>query len=85
VRYYDPSDELYDLAMAAWEAEPRDKRWLIMEYDVHGLQFNVHFTYPEEVDPKGFSSDRRQAALDRRYGDKPVIYPPIPEYFQSFD
>jgi hypothetical protein len=35
------------------------------------------------VNPDEDSADRRRAGLKRRYGDKPVIYPPVPEHFQE--
>lgn len=85
VRFFSPGDILFELALDAWEAVPEDQRWLVMEYDVKGRAFNVNFVYPEEVNPEEDASDRRQAALDRRYGDKPVIYPPIPDHFQELD
>ena len=85
VRYFDPTDNLFDLIRDAWEAENSDegKRWAVMEYEVQGTKFDVQFRYPEELDPNDYSSDRREAALKRRYGDKPVIYPPMPEHFQE--
>lgn len=81
VRYYDPTDELFDLISDAWEMENLDeaKRWAVMEYEIVGTKFDVKFSYPEELDPNDYSSDRREAALRKRYGDKPVIYPPMPE------
>ena len=83
VRYFDPSSELSDVIWDAWEAEEEDKRWAVMEYEVQGTKFDVQFRYPEELDPNDYSSDRREAALKKRYGDKPVIYPPMPEHFQE--
>jgi hypothetical protein len=37
--------------------------------------------YSEEVDVEVYDDDdlRRRAALYARFGDKPVIYPPLPE------
>lgn len=80
VRYFDPTHELADLICDAWEAESpnKRKRWAVIEYEVRGTKFDVQFTYPEELDPEDNVTDRRRAALKRRYGDKPVIYPPMP-------
>lgn len=52
-----------------------------MEYDVNDGKFEANYRYPEEVDVEVFDIDsgRREAALKVRYGDKPVVYPPIPE------
>lgn len=85
VRYYDPSEDLFDLIGEAWEAaEPSQaKRWVVMEYEVHGTKFDTHFKYREELNPKDYATDRRRVALAARYGDKPVIYPPIPDYMRG--
>jgi hypothetical protein len=81
VRYFDPSSELSDLLLEAWEEEEPDKRWAVMEYEIKGTRFDARFLFPEEIDPKMHASDRRPIVLKRRYGDKPVIYPPIPDHF----
>jgi hypothetical protein len=80
VRYFDPTHELFQLIRETWETENADeaKRWAVMEYEVQGTKFDVQFKYPEELDPKDYSTDRRRAALKTRYGDKPVVYPPMP-------
>lgn len=82
VRYYDPSSELCDIVREAWETTDRKKarRWIVMEYEVKGTKFDAQFRYKEELNPDDYSSDRRQVALEKRYGDKPIIYPPIPEH-----
>lgn len=83
VRYFDPTHELADLLRDAWEAGNPDKskRWVTMEYGVRGTKFDVQFRYGEEFDADEDVSDRREAALRKRYGDKPVIYPPMPKHF----
>lgn len=79
VRYFDPSSELTDMLLEAWNAEEPAKRWSVMEYEVNGTKFDVRFKFPDEVDVKSFADDdRRDSALKRRFGDKPVIYPPWP-------
>jgi hypothetical protein len=80
VRYFDPSPELTDLLLKAWETEEPDKRWAVMEYEIKGTAFDAHFLFPEEIDQKVHASQRRPVVLKRRYGDKPIIYPPIPEH-----
>ncbi len=80
VRYYRPSRLLSKLLWDAWHAEPSNEkkmRWSVMEYEVKNGKFEVSFRYPDEVDVEDFDEDRREAALNARYGDKPVIYPPI--------
>ncbi len=87
VHYYDPTSELFDLINEVWEAtdpEPK-KRWVVMEYEVNGTKFDVQVKYLEELNPEDYASDRREVALVARYGDKPVIYPPIPEHLLRAD
>lgn len=83
VRYYDPSSELSDLIYEFWKAEEPAKRWAVMEYEVNGTKFDAQFQFPEEVDVESFDEDRRENALQKRYGDKPVIYPPLPPDFEE--
>jgi hypothetical protein len=78
VRYFDPSSELSDLLMQAWEMEDADKRGAVMEYEINGTAFDAQFLFPEQIDPKAHASERRPVVLKRRYGDKPIIYPPTP-------
>ena len=78
VRYYDTTDELDDLLLEFRKTEEPGKRWAVMEYEVKGTKFDAQFKYPEEVDVESFDDDRREIALKKRYGDKPVIYPPWP-------
>jgi hypothetical protein len=87
VRYLDPTDELFDVITEAWEAEDPDetKRWVVLEYEVQGTEFSAELGYPEDVDSKQHPSVRLEAALKRRYGDKPVIYPPMPDEMRGGD
>jgi hypothetical protein len=78
IQYFDVSSELSDLIYEFWQAEDRDKRWAVMEYETKGTKFDAKFKYPEEVDVESFDDDRREIALKKRYGDKPIIYPPWP-------
>lgn len=86
VRYFDATFELSDLIGNAWEAEAPDnaaKRWSVMEYEVHGTQFDAHFKFPDEVNVEKYHASRRESALHARFGDKPVIYPPLPDKFRK--
>ena len=78
IRYYDGSPELSDLLLELRNTEAPGKRWAVMEYEVKGTKFDAQFKYSEEVDVEDFDEDRREIALKKRYGDKPVIYPPWP-------
>jgi hypothetical protein len=78
VCYFRPSRELGDLLLEAWNAEEADKRWAVMEYAINGTQFDVSFQFPDQIDPKESEFERRPRALKRRFGDKPIVYPPWP-------
>lgn len=78
IRYFRPSSDLGDLIYQAWLAEEPDKRWAVMEYEIKGTSFDAHFLFPDDIDPKESEDERRPRALQRRFGDKPVIYPPWP-------
>lgn len=78
IRYFDPSSELFDLIHELWNAQEPSKRWAVMEYVVEGTKFDAQFLYPEQIDPEESEVERRPRALKRRFGDKPVIYPPVP-------
>jgi hypothetical protein len=72
---------LGELIYKAWLAEEEDKRWSVMEYEINGTAFDADFKFPEEVQVRVYDEDdRRDIALKRRFGDKPVIYPPLPDW-----
>jgi len=80
IRYYSHDDELSELIWQAWEAESLDskKRWAVMEYEIRDGKFDAQFIYPDQVDVESYDVDRREIALRKRFGDKPIIYPPMP-------
>lgn len=84
-RYHGPSQRLFQLLDEAWRAENSDegKRWTVIEYEVTGTRFDVRFTYPEQLDPNEHCSERCSAAVRKRFGNKPVIYPSIPGEFRE--
>lgn len=82
IRYLDDNETLSDLLWEAWYAESDEggvKRWSIMEYEIKQGKVDISFRFPDEVNVETISMDRRQTALRARFGDKPVVYPPIPE------
>jgi len=82
IRYFDEDDEmLSDLIWEAWYTESDEggiKRWSIMEYEIKDGKVDISFRFPDEVNVETISMERRQAALRARFGDKPVLYPPMP-------
>jgi hypothetical protein len=59
-------DTLFDLLWKAWRAEPKERRWSVMEYDLERGEFAVAFKYPVEVDVEVFDDARVDAALPAR-------------------
>jgi hypothetical protein len=84
VRFYYPLDPtLSEIVFDVWYTESdAAKRWSVMEYVVKDGKFHASFKYPEEVDVTEPDSDRRDAALQARFGDKPVVYPPMEGMFE---
>lgn len=80
VRWYEHGPELTASLWKAWRVENSNPkmRWSVMQYEIHGTKFDVQFSYPDEVDVEVYDSDRRDNALKKHFGDKPVIYPPPP-------
>jgi hypothetical protein len=77
VIYHDYGDEMGELILRLWEAADPDKKWSIIHYDIKDGKFDAEFLYTADLDHHPFEYDYRQDALDARYGDKPVIYPPM--------
>jgi hypothetical protein len=71
-----PSDEMFELVGELWEAADDDKKWAAVEYDIADGKFEANFIFPEQIDPEDISDDRRERALRKRYGDRPITYPP---------
>lgn len=72
-------DRLGDALLDLWEAEAPDKRWTEIEYVIRGDTFDVAFTYSEEIDPEEDRFDRRKRIVARYFGDKPIVYSPMPD------
>jgi len=83
VAYWDPDDELFEAIDQLWQDAEGDKKWAVMEYAVRDGRFDADFLYPDQLDPEETSYDRRKRALYKRFGDKPVIYPPMDDDFHE--
>ncbi len=79
VIYHDFSNEMGEVILRLWEAAEPDKKWSILLFDIKNGQFDAEFLYTADLEHHPFEYDYRQDALDARYGDKPVIYPPMDE------
>ncbi len=82
VEYSWARDSLTYPLLDLWEEEEPGKRWAEMEYLLRNGKFTVTFTYPDQVDPDedldAFSA-RRESIVKRHFGDKPIVYPPMPD------
>ena len=68
-----------------WEAQEGDERWMELEYLYRDGRFEVVYIYPDEVDPDEDVVERRARAVQRRFGEKPVVYPPWPPEIEGLD
>jgi hypothetical protein len=48
----------------------------MLHYDIKDGKFAVEYFYTDQLDPDEGSYERRERALEQRFGDKPIIYPP---------
>jgi hypothetical protein len=60
-----------------WEAQDGQDRWSELVYVLRDGQFEVVYFYPDEIDPQEDVIERRERALRRHFGEKPIIYPPL--------
>lgn len=77
VVYYDPDSDLFDEVINLWETALDHEKWTVLEYDVRDGRFNSSYTYADQLDPDEDSDERRDRLVRARFGDKPVIYPPL--------
>jgi hypothetical protein len=68
-----------------WETQEGDERWMELEYLCHDGRFEVVYIYTDEIDPDEDVVARRARAVQRRFGDKPIVYPPWPPQDETLD
>ncbi|MGI4880746.1 MAG: hypothetical protein ACRYG4_25050 [Janthinobacterium lividum] len=81
---YRPLDhDLFDLLLDLWEAHEPGKAWIAIEYLIRRDRFEVSYIYSD--DP-GWNDDLdyREKVVARYFGDKPIVYPPMPTGDQTF-
>lgn len=66
-----------DIVLRLWDIAPPDKKWSVLLYDIKDGNFDAEFLYTDDLEKDVFEHDYREDALVARYGDKPVIYPPM--------
>lgn len=80
ILYRDPvNKDLPYVLLDLWEIPESDKRWAEMEYVYRDGQFQVTYIYADEIDPEDDFFERRDRAVRRHLGEKPIVYPPWPE------
>ena len=82
VEYSCTGDSLTYPLLDLWEEEEPSKRWAEMEYLLRNGKFTVTFTYPDGIDrDEDFDAfaARRESIVKRHFGDKPIVYPPMPD------
>lgn len=83
VTYFDPDDALFEQIVRLWAAAPANAKWAVLEFEIVEQKFDARFAFAEEIDPDETIDDRRERALRARYGDKPVVYPPMDDDFHE--
>lgn len=76
---------LPDALLELWEAQEGEERWMELEYLCHDGRFEVAYIYTDEIDPNEDVVERRARAVQRRFGDKPIVYPPWPPEIEGLD
>jgi hypothetical protein len=74
---YGDDDGFGDIVLRLWDIAPPDKKWSVLLYDIKDGKFDAEFIYTDDMDKDVYEHDYREDALVARYGDKPVIYPPM--------
>ncbi len=72
-------DHLGDALFDLWYAEDSESRWAEVEYLVRGDRFEVRYVYANEIDLKESDLARRDKIVERYFGNKPIVYPPLSE------
>ena len=79
IAYSDGVDDIADIVRDIWYAEPADKRWQEMQFDLNGAEFHAQNFFAEELNQLETYIVRRERAVKERFGDKPIYYPPWPD------
>ncbi len=72
------NERLPSALLELWEAQDGQEQWSELEYMLRDGQFAVAYVYPDDIDPQEDVIERRKRALRRHFGEKPIVYPPLP-------
>lgn len=80
ILYREPDlDRLGDALLDLWRAQDPGKAWSEIEYVVRGDKFQASFSYADEIDDDETMLDRRRRIVTKHFGNKRIIYPPMPD------
>jgi hypothetical protein len=57
-----------------WRQDPHNREWRVMCYVVEDGRFSIDLTYPDDLVPDEYLSDRRPRAIQRYFGTAKVDY-----------
>jgi hypothetical protein len=77
VLYHEFEEGLGDIVLPLWETAAPDKKWSLLLIDIKDGRFDAEFVYTADMTHHPFEHEYRQDAVVKRYGEKPVIYPPM--------
>lgn len=69
--------DISEILLDIWYAEPVDKRWEEMQFDIDGTKFHARNFFAEELKKRETYMIRRERAVRERFGDKPIYYSPL--------
>ena len=75
--WIEADDSIAGAVVAAWESEPKGRRWQGMEYRIDNGRFATRLTYADQFDPNSSTSDRVVAIRAKHFGTKEIRYPAL--------
>jgi hypothetical protein len=75
---YDELDTFCEEVFDIWKAQPQTHQWQTLEALLEGDEIKLHFFYADK--PLGNDEDfpPREPIIQKYFGDKPIVYPPLP-------
>lgn len=72
-----PNRRIFYTLLDLWESQDGPERWTDLEYVLRDGKFEVTYHYPDTLDPEEDELVRRERALRRHFGEKPIVYGPL--------
>jgi hypothetical protein len=57
-----------------WRQDPRNREWRVMCYVIDDGRFSIDLSYPDDLEPGEYLSDRRPRAVEKYFGAVQVDY-----------